>query len=222
MIAAQEDDSIRRSRSERFKDHLMTEEINAHEDDIDSKFNSFKMFKGHSTQLEKPFLRLTAAPKASTVRPLKILRKCLEMVKAKYLSEDDYSYACEQLKSIRQDLTVQSISNRFAAHVYETHARISLESGDLSEYNQCQSRLQEMRVKGVPISADEFDCYRILHALLRGNKLELICTLRALSAVMVIEDGSSLSYSLEVVKAVKQGNTNQFFDLYKRAPHLSG
>lgn len=31
---------------------------------------------------------------------------------------------------------MQSISNRFAAHVYETHARIALESGDLPEYNQ--------------------------------------------------------------------------------------
>jgi hypothetical protein len=53
-----------------------------------------------------------------------------------------------------------------------------LESGDLEEYNQCQSRLQEMKRRGIAISADEFHCYRILHALYRGNKLEVISTLR--------------------------------------------
>ena len=36
---------------------------------------------------------------------------------------------------------MQTISNRFAAHVYETHARIALESGDLPEYNQVRTCL---------------------------------------------------------------------------------
>ena len=43
-----------------------------------------------------------------------------------------------------------------------------------------------MKLTGVPISSDEFICYKILHAVLRDNHLELICTLRELSDVQVI------------------------------------
>jgi hypothetical protein len=35
-----------------------------------------------------------------------------------------------------------------------------------------------LKGKGIPTSEDEFDCYKILHALLRDNKLELVGTLR--------------------------------------------
>ncbi len=70
------------------------------------------------------------------------------------------------------------MKNRFSAHVYETHARIALESGDLSEYNQCQSCLQGLKNNGISISSDEFDCYRVLHAFMQHNKMEVISTLK--------------------------------------------
>jgi hypothetical protein len=38
-----------------------------------------------------------------------------------------------------------------------------------------------MKITGVPISTDEFDCYKIIHAVLRENKLEMICTMRELA-----------------------------------------
>ena len=42
----------------------------------------------------------------------------------------------DQMKAILQDLVVQHINNKFAVKVYETNARMSLEVGDLNEFNQ--------------------------------------------------------------------------------------
>ncbi len=78
--------------------------------------------------------------------------------------------------------------------MYETHARISLEAGDISEYNQCQSCLQEMKHKGIEISSDEFDCYRILHALYQHNKLEVVGTLRGLASSGDIARGDEVMW----------------------------
>ncbi|KAM3553808.1 hypothetical protein MY1884_006473 [Beauveria asiatica] len=87
---------------------------------------------GTSDVLEKRYLRLTAPPIPSNVRPEPILRQTLDLLKKKWRKEGNYSYVCDQFKSMRQDLTVQRIKNDFTVSVYEIHARIALEKGDIA------------------------------------------------------------------------------------------
>lgn len=58
----------------------------------------------------------------------------------------------------------------FTISVYEFHGRVALQSGDLNEYNQCQTQLKQLYSSGLKGSEMEFTAYRILYYLyLQGN-----------------------------------------------------
>ncbi|KAF7811400.1 SAC3 family protein A isoform X1 [Senna tora] len=173
--------------------------------------------KGTCQEIEKRYLRLTSAPDPATVRPEEVLEKALLMVQN---SQKNYLYKCDQLKSIRQDLTVQRIRNQLTVKVYETHARLALEFGDLPEYNQCQSQLKTLYAEGIEGSHMEFAAYNLLCVILHSNNnRDLVLSMSRLS--VEAKDDEAVKHALAVRAAVTSGNYVTFFRLYKAAPNLN-
>ncbi|CAI9091514.1 OLC1v1026570C1 [Oldenlandia corymbosa var. corymbosa] len=173
--------------------------------------------KGTCQEIEKRYLRLTSAPDPATVRPEEVLEKALLMVKS---SEKNYLYKCDQLKSIRQDLTVQRIRNELTVRVYETHARYAIEVGDLPEFNQCQSQLKTLYAEGIKGCQLEFAAYNLLCVILHSNNnRDLLSAMSRLSAEAREDD--AVRHALAVRAAVTSGNYVLFFRLYKVAPNLN-
>ncbi|KAH9821885.1 SAC3/GANP/Nin1/mts3/eIF-3 p25 family-domain-containing protein [Melampsora americana] len=151
---------------------------------------------GHAKTVEKPYLRLTAAPNPAEVRPLEVCKQTLDHLKNKWRQEGNYNWICDQFKSLRQDLTVQRIKNEFTVSVYENHARIALEKSDLGEFNQCTSQLRQLYKQGIKGHQEEFLAYYILYLIYSRN--------------------SSVRF------AVSTANYRRFFQLFCQAPKMGG
>ncbi|KAK8118538.1 SAC3/GANP/Nin1/mts3/eIF-3 p25 family-domain-containing protein [Apiospora kogelbergensis] len=173
---------------------------------------------GTCTNLEKSYLRLTAAPKPSLVRPEHILHQTLDLLKKKWRKENNYNYICDQFKSLRQDLTVQRIKNEFTVSVYEIHARIALEKGDLGEYNQCQTQLRALYASGIKGNAVEFKAYRILYFIHTANRTALNDAIADLTTAD--KEERAIKHALEVRSALALGNYHRFFQLYLDVPNM--
>ncbi|KAK9468740.1 SAC3/GANP/Nin1/mts3/eIF-3 p25 family-domain-containing protein [Lipomyces arxii] len=179
-----------------------------------------QQFVGKSTKLEKKYFRLTAAPDPETVRPLHVLKQTLQLLRTKWSTDRNYAYICDQFKSMRQDLTVQLIQTEFTVNVYEIHARIALENGDLGEYNQCQSQLRNLYASGIPGHQTEFLAYRILYLLHTRNRSDMNDLMIELTDQEKIEP--AVAHALKVRTAVEDFDYHALMKLYLTAPNMGG
>lgn len=171
---------------------------------------------GRCQNLEKKYFRLTSAPNPDHVRPESVLKQTLLHLKRKWKQERNYAYICDQFKSLRQDLTVQHITNEFTVEVYEIHARIALEKGDLGEYNQCQTQLRALYAKNLGGHPVEFKAYRILYFIHTCNRTALNDVLAELTPAE--KEEPEIKHALNVRSALALGNYHKFFRLYLSTP----
>mmetsp|Transcript_22383 Transcript_22383/g.62057 ORF Transcript_22383/g.62057 Transcript_22383/m.62057 type:complete len:806 (-) Transcript_22383:370-2787(-) len=186
--------------------------------------------QGTCQSLEKSYFRLTCAPDPSTVRPQPVLRKALDrLLRLLKEKKENFFYAQDQFKAMRQDCTVQHIRNAFTAEVYEAHARAALDYGEMGDYIQCQTKLNELYAEGIPGSKDEFTAYYLLHLVAhsklpgedgRLQRTALMDRLRRLSPEE--SQGAAVQHALQVRMASALDNQVAFFKLRATAPNLSG
>ena len=175
---------------------------------------------GRCQDLEKRYFRLTSAPNPDTVRPLAVLEKTLDLLKKKWKKESNYSYICDQFKSLRQDLTVQHIKTEFTVNVYEIHARIALEKGDLGEYNQCQTQLRALHSQHLGGHPEEFKAYRILYFIHTCNRTDMNDALADLTPEE--KRHPAIKHALSTRSALALGNYHRFANLYNEPPPNMG
>ncbi|CAJ1993349.1 SAC3/GANP/Nin1/mts3/eIF-3 p25 family [Leishmania donovani] len=144
----------------------------------DAEVAAPREFIGMSTELERHYTRYE--PLVEDIRPLAVLKDAyahitthatgLEKTEGKKAAQ---KYLSDQLKGMRQDLRVQNIVDNFTVMVYEVHARLCLETGDIGEFNQCQAGLKQFyAMDAVDLSqcdVKNFFLYRLVYLTLSGQ-----------------------------------------------------
>mmetsp|Transcript_33290 Transcript_33290/g.45600 ORF Transcript_33290/g.45600 Transcript_33290/m.45600 type:complete len:336 (+) Transcript_33290:1-1008(+) len=178
---------------------------------------------GKSTALEKTYTRLQGRSDPNYVRSETVLRKSFEYVqeraKLKPTLEESLKYLGEQYKSIRQDLVIQHVENIFTIEVLEAHARLTLELGDLLEFNQLQGRIQALHRLPCCSAREtryEFGALHLIYCALMGNAGGIAAEFTALT----LKDmgRTEIQHAECVVRAAATENVFKLIQLYYSAP----
>lgn len=232
----EEEMARRQQRAMKYKDHLVTtqgiarsqepEEVNVHyefgndEEDVFEKTGHFSVV-GTCTNMEKRYLRLTSAPDPSLVRPEPVLKKWLvELEKLWNGKQKEWKYIEDQMRAIRQDLSVQNLRGPFTRTVYELNARWALEARDLGQFNQCQTQLRQLHENSDDVPQDvrlEFLAYRLLYYTLQNLRVDEQIFLNQVLKDKNIKSHPFMKFALKLRSAAATCNFSLYFRLCKQA-----
>lgn len=171
--------------------------------------------------MEKEYLRLTSSPDPQKVRPLAVLQESLKLVKKKWVQDHDYNSALSQLKSIRQDVTVQHLTGKFVVDVYETHARIAIEQQDYFQLSACFAQLEVLYEAGKYPNEYEFAAYRVLYSMIQKN-ISDESFVQELQTNRAAGRDPCCMHALQIRHLVIDGNYVKYFKISLQSPRLCG
>lgn len=234
----------RSQRAQKYKEHLVSSpdissdcqidapgglgvkyEFGNDEQDVFEKTGQYSVV-GNCQNMEKRYLRLTAAPDPVLVRPEPVLKKWLvELTRMWKNREKEWKYIEDQLRAIRQDLTVQNIRGPFPTQVYETNARWALESGDVGQFNQCQTQLinihEQVDLTCAPSdqidTVAEFVSYRLLYYFFQNLHVDEQQFLSQILADPILKTHRYVAFALAIRNHATCGNWAKYFELAKHA-----
>lgn len=175
------------------------------------------LLKNNTFVLQRYSIYLQNADPA-TVRPLHILHNSFNHVLAVFKKNNNYDYVSEQLKSIRQDLTIQGIRNDFTVRVYEENARLAILNKDRGEFNQCQTCLKQLYKEGIPGNETEFIVYNILYLTFMKSHLEMVSLISSICPSLKSKD--FINSSIKLYIAHVNSDYIKFFKIYRRLLEL--
>lgn len=223
----------RNQRAQKFKEHLADSsgivspertdvsvnvqfEFGNDEEDIFEKTEQYSV-TGTCQTMEKRYLRLTSAPDPGQVRPEPVLQRWLAELETLWAhKKKEWKYVEDQMRAIRQDLTVQNIRGPFREQVYELNARWALESGDLGQFNQCQTQLKQLHSESRTASVDlkaEFLSYRLLYYFFQNLRVDEQLFLNKLTSHSDLRRHPYIEFALEIRSSATTHNFSKYFQL---------